>query len=204
MKYAHTRAMHNLEKGCFETAGPYEIPIIAPEMYKPLEFIDFNRAVSEKKREGRAVHFFIHDYRFERIWTNLRRYGEMLMSYEASMSPDFSLYADWPTAVQIWNHYRKHYVGAYLQSLGIKVYPTICWSDEHSFDWCFDGEPVGGCVAVSSVGTRATADSKRLFCLGYDAMLERLKPETIIFYGDVPGECRGKIVQVPAFQTKFR
>ena len=32
--------------------------------------------------------------------------------------------------------------------------PSISWSDEHSFDWCFDGDPVRGTVAVSSVGTQ--------------------------------------------------
>ena len=120
------------------------------------------------------------------------------------LTPDFSLYIDFPVALQIYNHYRKHFIGAYLQSIGVKVFPTIAWSDENSYTWCFDGEPIGGCVAVSSVGTQADADSKRLFMRGYDAMLERLNPETIIFYGGVPAGCRGNIVRVAAFQDKFK
>jgi hypothetical protein len=104
----------------------------------------------------------------------------------------------------VWNHYRKHYVGAVLQDAGITVYPTIAWSDEHSFDWCFDGEPVGGTVAVSSVGTLKNQDTKRLFLSGYSEMVRRLKPETVIFYGDVPPECDGgNIVRLEHFQTRF-
>lgn len=40
--------------------------------------------------------------------------------------------------------------------------------------------------------------------LGYDAMLERLAPEKIIFYGNVPDECRGNIVRIKAFTDKFK
>lgn len=187
----------------FDGAGEWDIPIIEPEAWEPVEFIDFNRAMSAKRREDRGVHFFIDDYRFERIWTDWKRYGAALAQFAACMTPDFSMFTDWPTAVQLWNHYRKHFIGAYLQSLGVKVYPTICWSDRCSYEWCFDGEPIGGCVAVSSVGTQKNKESKRLFIDGYEAMLDRLKPETIIFYGDVPSECGGRVVQVSPFQGRF-
>lgn len=35
-------------------------------------------------------------------------------------------------------------------------------------------------------------------------MLERLEPETVIFYGSVPEECRANIVQIKSFQEKFK
>ena len=128
----------------------------------------------------------------------------MLSEFSAVMTPDFSTYHDWPKALQLYNHYRKHFVGAYLQTLGVKVYPTISWSDKESFDWCFDGEPVGATVAVSSIGTQKGSAEKRLFLDGYNAMVERLNPETIIFYGNVPKECMGNIVRIKPFQEKFR
>ena len=49
-----------------------------------------------------------------------------------------------PFAMQIYNQYRKHWLAAYWQLNGITVYPTISWSDENSYEWCFDGEPRGG------------------------------------------------------------
>lgn len=82
--------------------------------------------------------------------------------------------------------------------------PTISWSDPDSFDWCFDGEPRGGVVAVSSVGTQKNRASASLFMEGYNEMLRRLNPCKIVFYGDVPPGCGGDIVRVEAFQNRLR
>lgn len=128
----------------------------------------------------------------------------MLREFRYVMSPDFSTYTDFPKAIQIYNHYRKHWVGAYLQEAGIKVIPTISWSTPDSFDWCFDGEPEGATVSVSSVGCMGNRKKKELFLAGYQAMIERLHPETIIFYGKVPDECRGNLVRIRAFWEKFK
>lgn len=77
-----------------------------------------------------------------------------------------------------------------------RVYPSISWSDENSYDWCFDGDPVGGIVAVSSVGTQQNKESKRLFLRGYEEMMKRLSPEWVIFYGRVPEECDWNVIRV--------
>ena len=106
--------------------------------------------------------------------------------------------------MQIYNHYRKHWLGALWESCGIEVIPTVGWSDERSFEWCFDGEPVGGTVAVSSVGTQNSKSAKAAFLLGYNEMIRRLEPSTILFYGNVPDECRGNIVKINAFQNKWK
>lgn len=129
-----------------------------------------------------------------RMWAD--RYISKLQQYEAICAPDFSTYTDMPLAMQIYNHYRKHWLAAYWQLHGMTVYPTISWSDESSYDWCFDGEPVGGIVAVSSVGTQANKDSKRLFLRGYEEMMKRLSPEWVIFYGRVPEECDWNVIRV--------
>lgn len=128
----------------------------------------------------------------------------MLRQFDYVMSPDFSTYTDFPKAVQVYNHYRKHWLGAYMQEQGIKVIPTISWSTLDSFNWCFDGEPEGATVAVSSVGCMASLESKELFVSGYKEMVKRLSPETIIFYGNVPDECKGNIIRVKAYQDKFK
>ena len=43
-----------------------------------------------------------------------------------------------------------------------------------------------------------------LFLAGYEKMLEKLKPEKIIFYGNIPDECKGNIIHIKAFQDKFK
>ena len=86
-----------------------------------------------------------------------------------------------------------------MQMYGIDVIPTISWSDRESFDWCFDGEPVGSVVAVSSVGVMNSKERKALFMDGYSEMMDRLQPETVLFYGQVPEECEGNIVKIKSF-----
>lgn len=203
--YRNTRNYENLERSIFDGVGEFDIPPLQPVRFSgECEFISFNYAAGAKDREKKGVHFFIDDYQFNRLWTNIDRYVDMLSQFKYVMTPDFSTYTDFPKAIQIYNHYRKHWVGAYLQEAGIKVIPTISWSTSDSFDWCFDGEPEGGTVAISSVGCMSSNSKKELFLAGYNEMVKRLKPESIIFYGNVPEECKGNIVRIKAFQDKFK
>lgn len=132
------------------------------------------------------------------------QYLHLIQKFQCVLTPDFSLYTDFPVAMQIYNHYRKHWIGAFWEEHGVTVIPTIGWSDRQSFEWCFDGEPTGGMVAVSSIGTQNRSETKAAFLYGYDVMLERLQPKTILFYGNVPKECKGNIVRIPPFYEKFK
>lgn len=205
MTYRTTQNYENLERRIYEGVGEYGVPELQPTLFKgESEFIGFNYAMSCKQRERKSVHFFIDDYQFNRLWNNPDRYLDLLGQFQYVLTPDFSTYTDFPKAIQIYNHYRKHWIGAYLQENDIKVIPTISWSTEDSFKWCFDGEPEGGTVAVSSVGCMNSKAKKELFVKGYNAMVEKLHPESIIFYGQIPDQCKGNIVRIKAFQEKFR
>ena len=194
---------HNLDLGAFERAGPYGVPCLQPEhLDERLHWTRFNHALKEKAREKLGVHFFIDDSLFQRVWNDPARYAMFLRAFKAVMTPDFSLFSDYPRAVQIYNHWRKHQLGAYWQRLGIRVIPSISWADRDSFAWCFDGEPAGGTVAVSSVGAMKNRDARGLFIEGYREMMARLEPEKVIFFGDVPDECSGNIEHhAPYYET---
>ena len=197
---------HNLELGSFELSGEYGIPALRPvQLDARLTWIRFNHALREPQRERYGVHFFIDDYLFQRAWHDPPRYALFLRSFPAVMTPDFSMYADYPKAVQVYNHWRKHQLGAYWQRAGMTVIPSIGWVGRDSYSWCFDGEPVGGTVAVSSVGTQKGKDARRMFLDGYNEMLSRLKPSKVIFFGDVPKECEGNIEHhAPYYETFTR
>lgn len=204
MKYKNKRFNENLDILNLKTEGLYNIPLLQPYKYFGCEFIGFNYAKSEKVKTNKGLHFFLDDYQFERLWRSPYQYVDLLSDFKCVMTPDFSLYTDFPKAIQIYNHYRKHWLGAFWQAWGIDVIPTIAWSDKESYSWCFDGAPKGSTVAVSSVGTQKDKTTRRLFLAGFDEMLCRLNPETIIFYGDVPKECNGHIVKINSFQDKFK
>lgn len=190
----------------FPTEGKYEIPVISCERYSKREWIGFPMAGSCKgeHRKGKGIHFFVDDYQFIRLWNQIDRYLPMLASYGWMMSPDFSLYTDFPVSLQIYNHFRKHWLGAYLQRNGIHVIPTIGWSHPDSYKWCFDGEPKGSCVAVSAIGCGKNPEARKWFLAGYQEMRKGLEPEKIIFYGKVPDGCQGNIVEIAPFQERFR
>ena len=115
---------HNLQLGGYETDGPYGIPRLAPATLDgTLSFIPFNCAKTDSMRARHGVHFFIDDYLFERVWKDPVRYAQMLMDFRAVMTPDFSLFTDYPVAVQLYNHWRKHLLGAYWQRMGIRTQP---------------------------------------------------------------------------------
>lgn len=198
------RCVENLDRAAFEGIGPYDIPAMQPVHIEPVEMIGFNFASKHPEPEKVGVHFFLSDYQFQRVWTAPETYIRVLSRFRCVCTPDFSLYTDYPLAIQIYNHYRKHWLGAWWQQNGMTVIPTISWSDERSYRWCFDGDPVGSVVAVSSVGTQMNRESRRLFLQGYQAMLHRLQPETVLFHGDIPNECAGNIVPMKAYQKSLR
>lgn len=206
MIYRQQRDYENLNKAIFHGVGEYGIPVIAgddPEI-DDCNWISFNYAKGCEEPERHGIHFFIDDYQFVRVWKNPDKYIQMLSRFHAVCSPDFSTYTDFPKAVQVYNHYRKHWLGAYWQINGIRVIPTISWAGPDSYEWCFDGEPVGYTVAVSTIGTQADEESRKMFLDGYGEMMRRLQPKTVIMYGKVPDGCFGNIVPVKAFQQKWR
>lgn len=203
--YRENRNYENIQKYNFGKPGKYDIPNIeGTEDIHVTDFISFNYAKTANSSKDKGVHFYIDDYQFIRVWNDIDRYVPILAQYGCVLSPDFSLYTDFPVALQIYNHYRKHYIGAYFQMHGIQVIPTICWADKNSFEWCFDGEPSESVVSVSSVGCMKSRENKEKFMDGYNEMINRLHPTKIIFYGDIPDECTGNIVHVKKYTDKFK
>ena len=196
----------NLNKATFPGAGKYDIPQLAPvyenEIGEIKEWIGFNYVLSDKEPEGKAVHFFIDDYQFQRLWNSPEKYMEKLARYEAVLTPDFSPYADMPLATQIFNHYRKHWVGALMQEYGVKVVPTIRASrDERSLDFYLDGEPKGGVVCISSMWT-SDDEAREYFLRECETMRKTLKPEKIYVYGNEVEGLKGNIEYIQPFTRK--
>lgn len=196
----------NLNKMNFAGVPPYGIPEIRPEKIEisKIEWIPFNFAKTAKNRQKKGIHFFVDDYQFVRLWNTPEKYINLLSQFAAVCTPDFSQYTDMPVAMRLYNHYRKHWLGAYWQAHGIKVIPTICWSDPESYAYCFDGEPVGSSVAISSVGTQSNAESKQLFDQGCWEAIKRLDPVQILWYGTCPKEFDWNVVKIKTMQEHVR
>lgn len=198
----------NLGYRQYNGAGYYDIPEIKPVTELPpiKEWISFNYVLSDKEPEGKAVHFFIDDYQFERLWNEPRRYLEKLKRYVCVASPDFSPYGDMPLACQIYNHYRKHWVGAWMQEHGITVIPTIrCSTDPRSLKWFLDGEPKKSIIIMSSMWSTIVEEEAKT---EYNLVKKKLKPSKIFIYGSGGGmgiQPEDNVEYIKSFtQSRFR
>ncbi len=185
MNYKNTRCYMNCEKKIYDGVGPYDFPIIEPVNVdvEGVPLIGFNYAKTEKKPEDKIVHFFLDDYQFERVWNNPDIYLSVLKRFKAVLAPDFSTYTDFPRAVQIFNTYRRQWCGAYWQDFGITVIPTVGWSDDESYEYCFKGIPKNSLVCISTVGGFGKNAVKEKWLEGYHRALDVLEPSEILFYG---------------------
>lgn len=176
----------NLQYGQFEGEGKYDIPKLKPVTELPpiKEWIGFNYVLSDNDPSGKAVHFFIDDYQFERIWNNPQQYVDKLKQYVCVTTPDFSPYGDMPLATQIFNIYRKAWVGAFLQEQGVTVIPTVRAStDPRSLEFYLDGIPKDGIVIISNMWTNDKESRKYFLDNEYKTMMETLHPRKVFIYG---------------------
>lgn len=126
------------------------------------------------------VSTFLDDYHLERYWNRPEYYIPRFKDVSAVMSPDYTILIGMPDPMLRWQVFRNRLVGHIWQQAGVNVIPTICWSDERSFDFCFKGVAEGSIVAVSSVGMLADWQIP-YFMAGFNAMVKTIKPIKILF-----------------------
>jgi hypothetical protein len=141
----------------------------------------------------KGVHFFVDDYRFESVYNTPERSLPKLGQYRFVLTPQFSCYAEMKMWRQIESIGKSRWCGAYWQSKGMKVIPSLCWSLYPSFEFCFDGIEKGSIVAVGTIGCR---HGKTNFMRGYNYMLKKIDPEAIICFGKPFLEMKGNIIPV--------
>ncbi|MBE6914907.1 MAG: DUF4417 domain-containing protein, partial [Ruminococcaceae bacterium] len=190
-----------------------QIPIIPKFEERPGDFdelllIGFDKThLEDNNHLDRMVHFFLYDYRFERVWKNPDNDIEKLSRYRAVLSPDFSMYLEMAPVMQLYNVFRNRWCGAYWASKGIRVIPTVNWGDESTFDFCFEGIEKGSVVAVSTYMASEHDNrqaQKEWFMAGYNEMLRRIEPEKIICYNTPFPEMQGNIVYVDYERSSWR
>lgn len=195
MQYKNRRnAYSNQEKARFPGVGQYDIPAIKPINIsiadEGLELVRFDKCMRVSHPEKKIVHFFMDDYSFDRVWQDPRRYITVLGKFRAVVAPDFSIYTDYPLVVQIYNHFRKHWLAAFWQNAGIPVIPCIRWQEGNidGFRWCLDGEPLHSAVCISTLGGIKGQWRKNDFVQSLQKSVDILKPSSIILVGDTFSE----------------
>lgn len=207
------RTSQALLRNQFPGKGKLQIPII-PKFearagdFDDLLLIGFDKTnLEDNNHLDRMVHFFLYDYRFERVWKHPDNDIEKLSRYKAVLSPDFSMYLEMAPVMQIYNVFRNRWCGAYWASKGIRVIPSVNWGDESTFDFCFQGIEKGSTVAVSTYMASESEHhkaQKEWFMAGYNEMLRQIEPERIICYNTPFPEMEGNIVYVDYDRSSWR
>lgn len=185
----HLKKMDILSKLTY-SHGNCGMPLRKPLMpnAQPTKLIAFSKAVSSKDFR-QTVHFYESDSAFARIMHNPQKYAEILGRFEYVISPDFSQHLDMPPFICLQNSWWNKALGAYWQTLGIKVIPNVSWSRPDSYDYAFVGIPKETVVAINCTAIKGNPMSRYFWMKGYETALECLNPSLIIRYGDVmPGE----------------
>lgn len=171
-----------------ELVGKFGFPKVRGTNLIPEKAIPFNMAMREKNRRDKWVHFFIDDYRFERIWNQPQRYISVLNKFVGVISTDFSMFSDMPKAQVIWNCYRNRAAAFWLQKNHIPVIPVVEWSDYTDFAWCLDGLPIHSTLAVGTYGCNKSSLKRYGLIKGVEKICAELQPSALVMYGDeVPG-----------------
>lgn len=175
--------------------GKYNFPIIHKQQIdvNAIKFLSFDKVKRDDKTNyDKTIHFFTYDWKFESVYNNPEQELEKLKQYKYLLSPDFSIFTNMPLALQIESIFKNRWCGAYWQSKGLKVIPTVSWGDKRSFDFCFDGIEQGSVVAVC---TYYRENCEREFMLGYNEMLKRIKPSKIICYDEPFKAMTGDVIE---------
>lgn len=190
-------------RNSFATTGKWGIPLVKKQGLTTenimLVACSDTRANDNEENKKRGVHFFVDDYRFSGIYDNPERTIERYSQYAFLLTPDFSTYADMNLWRQLESVVKNRWVGAYWQSKGLTVVPTVSWSTSRSFDFCFDGIETHSIVAVSTLGCKK---AKLDFMRGYEIMLEKIQPELIICFGDPFHEMQGNLISIDYCESR--
>lgn len=187
----------------FSVQGKWNMPIVKKQelSLENINLVAYNdvRSNDNEANKARGVHFFIDDYRFKGIYERPQNSLKRLSQYAFLCTPDWSLYKEMPRWRQLESVAKNRWCGAFWQSEGLKVVPTVSWSDALSYEFCFDGIEKNSIVAVGMIGCRK---SKLDFLRGYEEMLTRIEPQAVICFGSPFAEMVGNLVIVDYMKSR--
>lgn len=171
-------------------ADDWDMPLMRPtpaiECKTGISMCGFNQALSSKgPMTEKICHFYIEDYQFERCWTNMDMYVPVLSKFGAILTPDFSLYENFPLPLWWFQTYRNRLLGQHWQDRGLNVIPCVNWGSPETYDIVFRGLPEGSVLSFSTIGWEKAG--KEVYQAGIDYMVKHLLPKQFLIYGRALG-----------------
>lgn len=147
-------------------------------------YLDFDSLRSYRKSDKflYTPHFFCDDYKFNCIWDMPNRYLLYFKQFRQVVMPDFSLYYDYPVALQIYNKYRNHWLARFWSDNGISVIPNISLSLPVFHELTIIGYPKNSIVAFSDIGIAKNNIYSDIVDSSFRFMVKELKPIKVLYF----------------------
>lgn len=166
-------------------ADDWDMPVMQPlviENQDEINMCGFNQALSSKGlMADKICHFYVEDYQFERCWNNMDMYVPILSKFGAVLTPDFSLYENFPLPLWWFQTYRNRLLGQHWQERGLKTIPCVNWGGPETYGIVFRGLPEESTLSFSTIGWESA--SRDTYQAGIDYMVENLSPKQFLIYG---------------------
>jgi len=186
--------------------GEFEMPTIPVCDTLPQKLTAFTKA-DIANADNSFIHFFMDDYKFERVWNKPKRFLPLVQAYGGAIAPDFSLYREMPLVQQMFSVFKSRVMGYWWSRNGVSVIPNVRWGDARTHKFCFDGIPKASVVAIGTHGCVKHRDDRAHFFNGFMAMLECLEPRGIVIYGSASSRIIPPLfvgnVEIVQFESDF-
>ena len=186
-----------LESLSFE--GDYDMPIVGN--FDDISVIDYIALYSDtseyNKTENTCVAFYQYDHVFDGIHglynsiiykdeERLDKFRERFKGVKYIVAPDYSLFGDFPNALQIFNIYKSRVCMCWLiANTKAKILPNVRWTFPFTFEYCFDGIMKGSNIAIGVLGQIRDKENRKMFLDGFKVAIDRIEPKCILVYGFV-------------------
>lgn len=163
-----------------------------------IDYIALYSDVSEYcKTQNTCVAFYQYDHVFDGVHglynsiiyqdeERLNKYRERFKNVKYIVAPDYSLFGDFPNALQIFNVYKSRICMCWLiANTKAKVLPNVRWTLPFTFEYCFDGIMKGSNIAIGVLGQIRDKENKKMFLDGFKAAIDKIEPKCILVYGFV-------------------
>ena len=142
-----------------------------------------NCSKNDKHQSEKIVHNFCYDEVLMRDYNNPFRFLEKVGPYFAASSSDFSMDSKMGFKEILDATYNNRWMGAFLQTHGKKVIPTVGWVGAKYYDITFAGLRDGGVFIISTIGANNDI-SYAEFIDGYHELRRRFPNTQLICVGD--------------------
>ena len=186
-----------LESLSFE--GDYDMPVIG--CFDDISKIDYLSLYSDLqdyyKTDNTCICFYQYDHIFDGVHglynsiiyqdeERLNKFRDRFKEVKYIVGPDYSLFGDFPVALQIFNIYKSRICMAWLKAnTNAIIIPNIRWTFKFSYAYCFDGIMNGSNIAISILGQIRDNYNKKMFIDGFKEVIDRIEPKSILVYGFV-------------------